>query len=356
MAESRGFTDFIAKPIHPPSNQGEYTMSATQARELQVQERDLRITLQGTTIKIELPLSPTGRPNEMPFAAVDTQKREDYLTSAQNTLTRYLVNQAGITGFNVDKITGGGEAGGDVRAINIKLNGSAEANRVFNNQALLDTLQTNFDAERRQNYMQAAVAWTRGIGTEDRGGGATVPYNGKEVKVTDNVAYDYYQRNFDNTPGYTESRQKYEELNQLGKLVEHRDRFEARNNIRSSADDTDRTGASLATNSLSPGNDRINRQFEQALKGTNGNPDAAAVAVDTISRAPGYKPDQDIAVVQGRNGQLIATQGQGDTALNVPVPPAKAGDFERVSQQMMQAPQPSEIAQSTDQPQRARSV
>jgi hypothetical protein len=94
-----------------------------------------------------------------------------------------------------------------------------------------------------------------------------------------------------------------------------------------------------------------NRQFAQALEGTNGNRDAAAAALEAISKAPGFKPDQDIAVVQGKNGNLIATQGQGDAALNVPVPEAKQGDFERVARQMTE--QPLQIAQQ-DQPERVR--
>lgn len=81
---------------------------------------------------------------------------------------------------------------------------------------------------------------------------------------------------------------------------------------------------------LVPGNDAVNRQFEQALKGTNGDRDAAALAVDTISKTLGYKPDQDISVTQGKNG-LIVSQGQGDSALNLEVPAAKPGDFERIA-------------------------
>ncbi|MCC7247261.1 MAG: hypothetical protein IT473_01425 [Lysobacter sp.] len=90
---------------------------------------------------------------------------------------------------------------------------------------------------------------------------------------------------------------------------------------------------------LVPGNDRFNRQFEQALKGTNGDRDAAALAVGSI-RDAGGKPDQDISVSQGKNG-LIVSQGQGDAALNVPVPQAKPGDYERVAAQIAQQPQPT---------------
>ena len=111
------------------------------------------------------------------------------------------------------------------------------------------------------------------------------------------------------------------------------------------------TGADALT--LAAGNAQVKRQLEQALKGTNGARDGAAVAVDTISKAPGYRPDQDISVMPGKNG-LIVSQGQGDAALNLQVPQAKQGDFERVSTQMAQAPQTQPIAQQLDQPERAR--
>lgn len=80
--------------------------------------------------------------------------------------------------------------------------------------------------------------------------------------------------------------------------------------------------------------------------------DAAALAVDTISKTPGYKPYQEIAVVQGRNGNFIATQGLGDAALNVAVPSAQQGDFERVATQMAAKPQQDQqlaLAQPTEQ-------
>ena len=122
---------------------------------------------------------------------------------------------------------------------------------------------------------------------------------------------------------------------------------------------SDQGDTAVASATLAPGNDAFNRQFDQALKGTNGDRDAAALAVDTISRTPGYKADQDIAVVQGRNGNFIATQGLGDAALNVAVPPAQQGDFDRVATQMaaqsQQNPQQNPqvaVAQPTEQQER----
>ena len=106
--------------------------------------------------------------------------------------------------------------------------------------------------------------------------------------------------------------------------------------------------------SLAPDNDRINKQFEQALKGTGGDRDAAAVAVDTISKAQGYKPDQDINVIQGKNG-LIVSQGEGPAAINLQVPQAQQGDFDRVAAQMAAQPQQNQqvaLAQATEQQER----
>jgi hypothetical protein len=93
--------------------------------------------------------------------------------------------------------------------------------------------------------------------------------------------------------------------------------------------------ASVATNPLEG-----NRQFDQALKGTNGDKDAAAVALETIKNNPSYKENQDISVIQNKSGGFVVTQGQGDMAVNLAVPQAKQGDFERVAAQTSQ-PQPT---------------
>jgi hypothetical protein len=62
-------------------------------------------------------------------------------------------------------------------------------------------------------------------------------------------------------------------------------------------------------------------------------------------------------VIQGRNGNYIVSQGQGDTALNAAVPQASPGDFERVANQIAQAPQPTQVAaMQPDQPERARTM
>ena len=47
-----------------------------------------------------------------------------------------------------------------------------------------------------------------------------------------------------------------------------------------------------ANDALTPDNECINTHFEQVLKRTGGDRDAAAMALNTISQAPGFKPDQ----------------------------------------------------------------
>jgi hypothetical protein len=97
-----------------------------------------------------------------------------------------------------------------------------------------------------------------------------------------------------------------------------------------------------------PHNARFNDHFEQALKGANGDRDAAAVAVYTISQSAGFKPEQDISVVQGKNG-LIVSQGDGATGLNLQVPPAKPGDVEKIAAEMAQPQQVQQVAMQPDQ-------
>ncbi len=114
-----------------------------------------------------------------------------------------------------------------------------------------------------------------------------------------------------------------------------------------------------ATTTPSPtlieGNEAINKLFKQAMSGIENTSvpnklDAAALAVQTISQAPGFKQDQDISIMQGNKG-LIVSQGEGPASVNVLVPQANKGDLEKVSAQMTQSQLPSniQIAQVPDQ-------
>jgi hypothetical protein len=62
-------------------------------------------------------------------------------------------------------------------------------------------------------------------------------------------------------------------------------------------------------------------------------------------------------VIQGRNGSLIATQGQGDTALNVALAKVGPGEFERVANQIGQSSQPIQVAVAqSEQPECGRTI
>jgi hypothetical protein len=124
-----------------------------------------------------------------------------------------------------------------------------------------------------------------------------------------------------------------------------------------------------ATTTPSPtlieGNEAINKIFKQAIAGIeNTNApnklDAAALAVQTISQAPGFKEGQDISVIQGNKG-LIVSQGQGPAGVNMLVPQAEPGDFNKVSEQMTRSqPQQTQtrdvVAQELEQKQSVRAM
>lgn len=120
------------------------------------------------------------------------------------------------------------------------------------------------------------------------------------------------------------------------------------NYIRNPNRRADLDGGSDVAVALAPGNEHVNRQFEQALRATGGDRDSAALAVDTIRNAPGYKADEAITVMAGRNG-LIVSQGQGDAALNLQIPQATPGDFDRVAARLQQADPAQGLVQQTQQ-------
>lgn len=314
-------------------------MPRHEVNHLGVPPMDLTISEAGAgKLKVELnvPRS-SGSQDNIPFLEVTRNEQQTLLNGARQDMLSKL-SQSGFQIGDIKVSTGGersqhgGLSGGAIvpevagkLEFEIKSDSKIQGNveTVLKNnpdlaKAIRETEQ-NFDTRRQDIYESRAREW-------HRNGGATIQgQNGETYHVGADAAKNYVNERHPLNPWK-----------------------------RVSADDGGVQVADAST--LVPGNDRLNRQFEQALKGTNGDRDAAAVAVNAISQTPGYKPDQDIAVVQGRNGNLIATQGQGDTAVNVAVPQAQPGDFQRVSQQMAQAPQQVEMAQAMEQPQRSRSV
>jgi hypothetical protein len=168
--------------------------------------------------------------------------------------------------------------------------------------------ERNFHARRQDIYESRAREWYRN-------GGAALESNGEIYAVTKDAAKEYIHKRHPVTP---------REPTYVDQAL----------------------SIASASSNMTSGNDPVSRHFEQALKGTGGDRDAAATAVHTISKSPGYKLDQDITVLQGKHG-FIVSQGEGPTSLALQVPPTGPGDFEKIATQMAQ---PQQIAMQTDQP------
>lgn len=304
----------------------------TQVNHLGVPPMDLTITDAGNgKLKVELQVPPSsGSRDNIPFLEVTRNEQATLLNGARQDMISKL-SQSGFQIGDIQYEAGagrndhvGGTAGGNVpRLGKVSFEISTDSNfqgnvsgSLRNNPDVAGAIretERNFDTRRQDIYESRAREWYRN-------GGATLESNGQTYTVTPDAAKTYINERHPLNP------------------------FE-----RVSADNETRVAS--AAPALAPGNDGANKHFEQALKGTNGDRDAAAVAVETIRNTPGYKPDQDISVMSGKNG-LIVSQGQGDTALNAAVPQAKQGDFERVAAQLAQ-PQPSQqIAAQPESPER----
>lgn len=283
-----------------------------QVNHLGVPPMDLTITDIGNgrlKVELQVPRS-SGSKDNIPFLEVTRNEQATLLNGARQDVLAKL-SQSGFTIGDVKYEAGGEQTqqGGASGGANVpklgkvsfeissetKIHGGVNAT-LKNNPDLAGAIRQaegNFDTRRQDIYESRAREWVRE-------GGATIKSNGETYTVSPDVAKEY--------------------INQRHPLNPWK---------RVSADDG---GVQIAdaSPSLALGNDRLNKQFEQALKGTGGDRDAAAMAVDTISKASGYKPDQDISVLQGKNG-LIVSQGEGASGLNLPVPQAKQGDFDRIA-------------------------
>lgn len=307
-----------------------------QVNHLGVPPMDLTISDAGNgrlRVELQVPRS-SGSLDNIPFLEVTRNEQAALLNGArQDVLAR--LSQSGFTIGDVKYEAGGEQTqhGGGTVGANVprlgkvsfeissdsKIHGGVSTT-LHNNPDLAGAIreaERNFDTRRQDIYESRAREWYRN-------GGATLESNGERYSVTRDAAKNYINERHPLNP--------FERVGIDGE-----------------------TTVARAAQPLAPGNEPLNRQFEQALRGANGDRDAAAVAVAAIRDTPGYRPDQDISVAQGKNG-LIVSQGQGDAALNVPVPPAQQGDFQRVSQQLAQVQQHADIAQTTEQPQRGRNV
>lgn len=308
---------------------------AKEVNHLGVPPMDLTITDAGNgKLKVELQVPATsGSKDNIPFLEVTRNEQATLLNGARQDLLKGL-SQSGFTIGDVkyeagaeQNTHGGGSGGAKVPGLgkvtleissDTKIHGGVNAT-LRNNPDLagaIDRAERNFDTRRQDIYETRAREWYRD-------GGATLKSGGETYHVGKDAAKDY---------------------------VNERHPIDIWRNKRISDAGDGSVQVADASTTLVAGNSPVNKQFEQALKGANGDKDAAAVALDTISKAPGYKPDQDISVMQGKNG-LVVAQGEGPTSLALQVPQAKQGDFERVSAQMAQ---PQQIAMQPDQPQQER--
>ena len=287
---------------------------------------NLTQSLDGGTVKFTYtPLPVGGNPRDAVLRELTNQRSEEIL----NTIRNDLIKEKG-SHLNISDVTG--NAGGTVNGVNMSISGKFLWNQV--DRETIGNVQDRYDYERTKVYVQ----WALDMRELNPGKGVTyTPQGGQPIHYSEeNLNYliregGRYLKSFQSLEANDPHRINLSEKD-LNRPIPIPPR-------RSEADSPGTSVADAST--LVPGNDRVNRQFEQALKGTNGDRDAAAAAVDAISKAPGYKPDQEISVVQGKNG-FVVSQGQGDAAVNVAVPQAKAGDFERVAAQMTQQPQPTQ--------------
>ncbi|MBP6750541.1 MAG: hypothetical protein KA144_12950 [Xanthomonadaceae bacterium] len=305
-----------------------------QVNHLGVPPMDLTISDAGNgrlRVELQVPRS-SGSLDNIPFLEVTRNEQAALLNGARQDVLAKL-SQSGFTIGDVRYEAGGEQTqhGGGTVGANVpklgkvsfeissdsKIHGGVSTT-LHNNPDLAGAIrdaERNFDTRRQDIYESRAREWYRN-------GGATLESDGERYSVSRDAAKNYINERHPLNP-----------FERVGL-------------------DSETTIARVSQPSAL-GNEQTNRQFEQALKGANGDRDAAAVAVATIRETPGYKPDQVISVRQGKNG-WIGSQGQGDAALNVPVPQAKQGDFERVAQQLaVQPPQTPQIAaQQPDQPER----
>jgi hypothetical protein len=176
----------------------------------------------------------------------------------------------------------------------------------------ISTAKINFDIRRLDIYESRAREWSQH-------GGVTVNSNGESYIVTKDAAKAF---------------------------VNERQLFSGGRSVSANDNTVLADGLSKPETASS----HLNKQFLQALQGLEGTntpnkSEVAALAVNTISQAPGFKPDQDISVMHGKKG-LIVSQGEGPTSLALPIPHVKDGDFESIAvakpTQLQQIPTPPE--------------
>lgn len=248
-----------------------------QVNHLGVPPMDLTITKNANgnlQVELTVPRS-SGSKDNIPFLEVTRNEQGTLLNGARQDLISKL-SQSGFTIGDVKYTAGasqtqGGTASGSGKVPGVgkvsieltsetKLQGNVEA-ILKNNPNIAGAIretEKNFDTRRQDIYEQRAREWYR------EGGATLDSYNPKtkqmeEYSVTKEAAKTY--------------------INERHPLAPWK---------RVSADDGGVQVAD-ASSALTAGNDPASKQFQQALKGANGDKDVAAVALETIKNNPGYK-------------------------------------------------------------------
>jgi hypothetical protein len=312
-------------------------------------------------LTVSLPLSPgpNGQTSNVPFYEATRSEQISLLNSAQAHLLGAISTQG--SGLQIRSMSTEANGSftlqiGNVLNVSGSARGSAEITNNRSVQTIIESTERSFDQHRESIYRARAQDWSAN--------GARVPHPtdaNAEFKVTAQAARDYVQRGLNFGPRADEGKTPDDPKQKETYPPSTQDQLKPTSTAqptpitleRASIASEQQTSSATTSQSvaLAPGNDQLNRQFEQALKGANGDRDAAAIAVATISNMQGYKPNEDISIIQGSRG-LIVSQGAGDASLNALVPPAKPGDFERVATQFAQTPQTQQVAIQPEQQER----
>jgi hypothetical protein len=336
----------------------------------------------GKTVRVDLNLpKSTGNDEEQPFLETTRSESQNLLNSARNAALGKLKN-SGITvgpiDFDYESTSSAGiSANGNLNKVvkgsfNIQTNDTFRVNGQINIEdgkigEAIKAAKNQFESDRDHEYRERAERWSRS--TEPRGQ-RIYGADGDTYFVTSQAAANYYNQTkaypWDPNIAPATPRSKDLESGGFGKDNEKQsiavpagpnpDQKPENGSTAISRQGNDRNASQPETTLLETGHP-LNRQYRQALEtaenlGIKDAKETAALAVQTITQAPGYRSDQDISVVQGKNGPIVS-QGEGASAINLPVPQAKQGDFERVSAQLSQQT-PVQIANAPDATDRSR--
>jgi hypothetical protein len=263
-------------------------------------------------VELNVPRS-SGSKDNIPFLEVTRNEQQVLLNGAKQDMLAKL-SQSGFTIGEIKvessadyKAHGGGSAAGKVPGVGkVSFEISADPSvhsgmtgSIKNNPDVAGAIreaESKFDTRRQDIYEQRAREW-------HRDGGATLTSDGQTYHVGKEAAKEYINERYPH------------------KVWKH-----------VSADDGSVQVAS-ASPTLDIGNSPLSKNLAQAVNSAP-DKDTGALAFETIKNANGYKPTDDIRVLQGNNGTTLVAQRENDpSGIVLQVPQGKPGDFERVSTQ-----------------------